>query len=440
MSRCRYAIFPTLLLMGFLATAASHARATVGLELRYVEPTVLVGDSVEVHFYAVSESGPQEEVAAIQAILLWDASRLRLLALADPCIGAPCPPDSYHWLDSSFPFDVTGEGLNADCGPTEFCDPYTGMPYNDGDAVYRAWAWFAPTPPAVATADGLHVTTFVFEAIRLGEAQVALVETLGGVTETMVAGSASGADVTGSIGPPVDFVVECSAPEVLAVGARYLAITPAPGEDAVALALTGDLDDPDLACVSGYVQSDGMLGEDAVFLLPSEWGLVYVTGCDVVPGATYSVRAVCEQQGSSGVPSAPVSAATWRWGDVTHDGCVYFNDITLVVDGSMGNFPAGVILQNLDLAPCTPDGVIDELDISATEQAFRDIPFPCEMPCSGGVDLDDFAGFVQCMDGPYSSVGLECELFDYDSDVDVDLADLSMFQINFTGADMVDGR
>jgi hypothetical protein len=429
-----------LVLAGVLLTEPPHARGTVGLELRGAWPNVVVGDTVEVQLFAVSESGLRENVAAIQAILVWDASAFRLSGLSDPCVGTPCPPNTYHWLDSSFPMDVMGEGLNADCSPTEFCDPYTGIPYNDGTAVYRAWAWFEPNPPAVATAEGLHVTTFVFEAIRVGEAQIALTETLGGVARTMVAGSASGSDITGTIGPGVDIVVHCSPPEASAIGPRYLAVTPAPGEDAVALVVSGSRDDPDVGCVSLYVQSDGSVGEEPVFMTPSEWGQVYVTGRDVVPSTTYSVRTVCGAQDDSGVTSAPVGATTWRWGDVTNDGYVFFDDITRVIDGSMGVFPDGVIAQTLDLAPCTPDGVIDELDVGAVQDAYRDIPFPCEMPCSDEVGLDDFADFVECMDGPGDLVPFVCEYFDYDADIDVDLADMCGFQEDFTGADAAGGR
>ena len=54
----------------------------------------------------------------------------------------------------------------------------------------------------------------------------------------------------------------------------------------------------------------------------------------------------------------------------------------------------------------------------------------------GDLDLDDYAVFAGCMNGPQSEfpAGDICLLFDGDGDQNVDLADFRTFQAMFTGA------
>ena len=49
------------------------------------------------------------------------------------------------------------------------------------------------------------------------------------------------------------------------------------------------------------------------------------------------------------------------------------------------------------------------------------------------VDLDDFASFADCFDGPGGSIVTGCECSDFDGDGDVDLADYSIMMASFSG-------
>ena len=51
---------------------------------------------------------------------------------------------------------------------------------------------------------------------------------------------------------------------------------------------------------------------------------------------------------------------------------------------------------------------------------------------TGGIDLIDYAEFADCLSGPESAVFIDCKVFDFDADNDVDLSDYSTFQANFT--------
>lgn len=55
--------------------------------------------------------------------------------------------------------------------------------------------------------------------------------------------------------------------------------------------------------------------------------------------------------------------------------------------------------------------------------------------CDGDddVDLDDYADFEACLDGPGRELDTGCECFDFDNDDDVDQYDTAAFQEAFTG-------
>ncbi|MFQ5463098.1 MAG: hypothetical protein ACE5E5_10800 [Phycisphaerae bacterium] len=168
------------------ATSVASLRADVGLEWRPGWQTVLIGDTVEVGLYAVSENGPEQSVSIIEAILVWDPAQLTLLDHLD---NGP-----YTWFLSAFPDDSNQDGLNA---------PFAGIPANDGDGWYNAVSLFPPNAPAAATVDGLLVTTFRFTATSGGITQLEMPATSGQATHTQVwDGKTAGLVVTGSLGPP----------------------------------------------------------------------------------------------------------------------------------------------------------------------------------------------------------------------------------------------
>ena len=178
----------------------------------------------------------------------------------------------------------------------------------------------------------------------------------------------------------------CQVPDVLAVGSRYVAVTPRPGATPVALKVFGV--DLDVACVSGYIQANGKIGPTPVVRNPGAggWGTVYLYGSNVRPDRRYVLQAECNTGAGSGV-SANVETLTWLWADTNNTGgLVDVVDITRVVDGFGGIFAPGGSIYNVDLwgssaVPCVPDKRIDILDITAAVEAFGQRPFPCPASC-----------------------------------------------------------
>ncbi len=413
--RTRLAV-KVLALLSLSLLAVSWAQAAVDLEWRPPRQTAGVGETVEIDLYAVSGTGADEPIFAIQAVLSWDHLVLELLGHADPCEGVSCPPNTYAWVESGFPEDAP-DGLNDT--------------WDDGDALYQSFAQFAPDERAIATGTGLWVTTFRFQTLSLGTGELHLEEQRGELARTQVI-AAPGVDVTGVLGVPAEVVIgECAPPAISAIGSRYLAVTPRGGEDLLALLVGGDAADPAVACMSLYVQLDGTLGPQRVSLRPAEWGTVYVGDIQIRPSTTYQVQAICVPDVGPDISSSPISATTWLWGDVNNDGVVYIEDVTLVIDASLGSLAPGAILENLDMSPCLPDGEIDDQDIASAHAAFARDSFPCAQPCPTAPGLEEFADFASCLAGPGAEKDEGCEQFDRDSDNDLDMFDFAGFQRAF---------
>jgi hypothetical protein len=59
---------------------------------------------------------------------------------------------------------------------------------------------------------------------------------------------------------------------------------------------------------------------------------------------------------------------------------------------------------------------------------------PGDCDSDGDVDLDDFAEFESCLDGPGAGLSEpDCGCYDFDSSGDIDLDDFAEFQAVFTG-------
>jgi hypothetical protein len=392
------------------------ARADVDIEWRPATQSVELEQMVEVGIYAVADAGADESIAAIQVIVGWDGSRLALWGNSDPCQDEVCPPDGYLWGTSGFPDDSAGDGLNNT--------------FTDGEALFVALSPLGTETPALATAQGLWVTTLRFQTLRAGTTTIEIRGQAGTVTRTRVAaGESTGVDITGDLGPPaVVNVVGCPRPAVEAAGSRYLAVEPSPGPDPLALVVTGDIDNPDVSCVARYVQPDGTLGAAPVFQVPGEWGTVFVHGPDIMPAVEYHVQAGCGTGGVVEALSRPLSVTTWMWGDVDNNHHVYIDDVTAVLNGTQGMFGEGVTLQGVDLAPCQPDGIVDAADVQAIEAAYNGGAYPCAAPCGPGPTLEDLADFISCMAGPGMLVDVGCKRFDSDGDGDTDAVDFAAFQ------------
>ena len=380
--------------------------------------TAEVGEVVEIDLVALSDEPGGEAVATINAIISWNPSYLELAGHVDN--------GTYEWMASVFPEDEPpgGDGLN---------EPYGEVPANDGDALYLAQAQMLPPPgtPAMVTDEGLLVTTFRFRPLREGLAAISLLEEAGEVSATRVlSGTEAGLDITGTLGAPalIDVAFDCEAPVAIASGCRYLSITPATStaDVPVALLVEGDQTSEDTACIAGYVQQDGALGELPVYLPANTWQTIHVTGSEIMPESTYDVTTVCAHP-EEDFTSDTVSATTWLWGDVNHDGIVWLDDVITILEYIEG--VSGAAVQAVDLAGCSPNRAVDDDDVSVAVDAAGGASFPCLSPCAPDViDLTDYAAFQLCLEGPNEDASPDCVLFDTDMNDVIDMMDYSDFQ------------
>ena len=176
----------------------------------------------------------------------------------------------------------------------------------------------------------------------------------------------------------------CQSPTVVAEGPRYLNITPQAGETPIALVVIGV--DPEVSCISLYVQGNGLLGPNPVFKTPSGpsgWVTVHVRGDEISPATSYIVQAECET-GAGLERSSPQVVTTWSWADTDNSGGITdIVDMTAVVDGFSGNFVLATF-YGVDLwggEDCAPQLVIDVVDMTRVVQAFEQFPYPCADPC-----------------------------------------------------------
>jgi hypothetical protein len=444
---------PRLAILAIGAALAPPVRAAVDLEWRPAVQVVGATDLVEVGCYLVSDNGFDQSVGGVDIVLTWDHEMLALVDSLDPCTAEPCDAGSYDWLQSGMPSDPQLDRLNDDCADDLFCEEIPcsqGCPsetgcnnatgfcnrgsrlFNDGDAFYRAFSRFRPSPSAFATPEGLLVTTFRFRVVRPGVARVRMEATLGGASQTRVVdGEQAGVVVTGTIGPPARVDIEsCPAPIVEAIGSRYFAVTPRASIDPVAIRIDGDPSDSAVDCVGLYVNPFGTLVTAPVFRMSDAWGTVLVSDAEIQPSRTYRVQIDCTQT-APGMMSDVVEVTTWIWGDTDANQDVEVADILRVYNGVQGLFEDGAYPESLDLMPCAPDGLVDEADFAAVQSAFSGEPFPCAVACSPGPTIDDLPEFVACLAGPAvaPSGGCECDLTE---DGICDLADFAAYQRRFT--------
>lgn len=125
-----------------LIASASRARASINLEWRPSAQTVVVGGTVNVGFYAVSDSGSDQLLSAVDAIFAWDPAFLQLLGVNNT--GAE-------------PLLFSGFAVN------DFSNLNEIVPPQDGDGFYQAFAFLGT--PVAATPAGTLLTTFQFQAL-----------------------------------------------------------------------------------------------------------------------------------------------------------------------------------------------------------------------------------------------------------------------------------
>lgn len=424
---------------GLVCDESADLCEAVNLEWRQVTPVpTAVGYTVDVSLYAVSATGVDQGMSSLSVILNWDPTRLQLQSHIDD--------GPYSWFSSAFPDDSGLGGLNNT--------------FTDGDALYQALSRLSPSPPAIATAAGLKITTFRFLALAPLPGQVRF-NILQGVTRTKILDfDPTGLDITGTLGPPANItIVECfvaadcddgefcngvelcsgneclpgtppncddgvfcngeetcepgvgcvspgnpcplpatcdegdescagcKRPAAVAEGCRYIRITPQTGTTAFALRVTGDDTTNDFACLSAYVHPDGKLGVAPVLRTSSEWGVLELRGCSIQPDQTYYIQADCTHL-MPGLLSPVRTVHTGHWADVTGDGQVTIIDLVRIIDASNGNFN-GIPLQVLDVAPCTPDGIINSQDVNEATSSLNHAGFGCPKPCPPGGPTGD---------------------------------------------------
>ncbi len=170
--------------VGVLCGRPSPSAAAVDLEWRAASRLLQVGEVVEVALYAVSSDGTDQPFAGLDAVIGWDPAALELIGKVD---NGP-----YFWAASWFPNDERVDGLNADCAADRFCEPYTWLPYSDGDALFGAFALNLDSPP-IATAEGLLVTTLLFLPLsRADVTDVRLLASAGDSSATRVVAAYEG--------------------------------------------------------------------------------------------------------------------------------------------------------------------------------------------------------------------------------------------------------
>ena len=225
----------------------------------------------------------------------------------------------------------------------------------------------------------------------------------------------------------------CLSPAVVASGCRHLMVTPAnQGTTPVALLVEGDCADGSIACISQYVQSRcsggpndgqqcasdadcpricsggptpgapcttngnctgpgqigtcvgagckrGSLGDQPVFLTAQQWGAVQVSGAGIRPNALYRAMSDCNFP-SGRVLSAASEQTTWKWGDTNGDGTVNVLDVSSVV-AAVKELWAQATLEGSDLEPCTPNNLVNVLDVAFTVDALKGFVFTCAAVC-----------------------------------------------------------
>ncbi|MEK6677313.1 MAG: PQQ-dependent sugar dehydrogenase [Planctomycetota bacterium] len=166
----------------------------------------------------------------------------------------------------------------------------------------------------------------------------------------------------------------CSDVTAAAIGSRYVEMSAAASTGRMALKIAGNGADPDVACMTRYVQADGTLGSTPVFKTPNAWGTVTVTGFDIRPDTSYFAAAEC-LWGLSG----DGKMLTWIRGDLDHSNTVDVDDLIGMLEGFAGNF--FFAFEAVSIGPCAPDALIDLDDLQELLAAFANEVDLCPDPC-----------------------------------------------------------
>ena len=166
--------------MGLTLAMTGVAIANINLELR-ARPEPCATRIIRFDLYAVSDSGVDQSIAAMDVILTWDPNALQFQG------SDTSGPYPYNWMFSGFQNDHSFDGLNDT--------------WEDGSALYTALAQLGVENHANATPAGLLVTTFKCRKREVGAlTSVTMPRAFGDYSETVVYdGHTPGLDVTGTL-------------------------------------------------------------------------------------------------------------------------------------------------------------------------------------------------------------------------------------------------
>lgn len=372
-----------------LGMPAVRVVGAVNLELRTAQATVQVGDLVEVGLYAVSDGLP-ETVRGMNVILQWEPAFLQLDPVQPFVDNGP-----YDWLLSGFLGDSAMDGLND--------------ALDDGDAYYQAVGNFVET--AVATPEGLLVTTFRFNALGAAPTtDVNIPLALGNVTETEVFGEEAGVDVLGTVGP-IAVTIEAAQWGTLAIDDSSLLCGVSPGSTVTVLLTVSDLEQL-IGGVQALIQFDSSV-LSVVSVLPGDGS-----------GSPWDSAVEIHETAKEGI----LTYSLILLGSGSDQDAVVAR-IELLFNPGSGP-AAGVVALINEVPPLVtqmtqyPDAfpVIPELGLPVV------FGVPGDMDRDGDIDSDDYVGFESCLEGPGAGyAAAECCNVDFDLDADVDLLDFAEF-------------
>lgn len=401
----RIRIFSAVMVVLTCGVIASPTRAAVNLVLRPVSTMVVEGSAVDVEIYAIADSSENEGINAIEIVLTWDSSVL----------GAPIiVPGGFNW---SF-----GNSFLDDSGLDNLNETFKGVLVNDGDALYQATTF----SPAVATPEGLLVTTLRFSTPARGrDIPIAIVSSLGTFSQTKVfkAGKVN-TEITGTLGT--------TSVNVLCPACLFASDVRIPAGRLSNVIVSGEIVDQFTIGVTVMVELVSREGNNGAVQFTqappidiTQWGDPWPKGGLFSPFDTDAPGFLLSINGSVDDNGTLLESLT-TYGDVltgfpivsSTDAFGVWDVVLTTSIGSAGWDSVETIVETTLVA-----GTIEivEPDVVGGHDAF---------------DVLEFAGLQQCFTGPVGPVDpaaygvtleLDCGLYDFDSDGDVDGGDYETF-------------
>jgi hypothetical protein len=263
------------------ASASASPQTSTDLILSPTAVTASEGEVFEIELLAAVSGTESSNIGALDALVLYDASALRLL-------GSDSTTADYSWFFSGF--GPEPDGINADLG--------------DGDAIFTALAQIS-TPATVQPGQSLRVTTLRFQALAPAAGSViSLGASLGSFGRTQVIDFYSaGLDITGDISSTVSVTVG-GAPVAYCGGqAATCPCSNAAGPGAGCANSSGF--GAVLAAAGSTSLAAGDLALTATALPAQKWGLVYMGGGQAAAAFGDGLR--CVTSGGQGLFRYPIA-------------------------------------------------------------------------------------------------------------------------------------